>query len=415
MYYTIDDFDLKNKTVALRVDINSPIDPSTKEITDLTRIEACKDTICDLVKKGSKIVIIAHQSRPGKNDYISLEQHSKKLSEVLNYPVKFIDSIICTNVIEEIKKLESGEILMLENFRFLAEEVMSEWKKWENITPEKQANTIAISKLAPFFDYFINDAFAAAHRAQPSLVGFAYYMPMLAGRILEKELQSLNKALNDPEKPCVYAVGGAKADDSIEVIDNVLKKDIADKVLTSGIVANIFLTAKGYDIGANVDTIEKMGYKDQIDIAKGLLIKYGNKILTPVDVALNINNERVERELNEDDSINYPIFDMGKKTMEIYEKELKNARVIVANGPAGVFEDPNFMAGTKSLIESIANSEAFSIIGGGHLSAATEKIGLSRKIDHISTGGGACIEYLSGKKLPVIELLRASYEKYNNN
>lgn len=412
MFLTLDDFELEGKTVALRVDINSPIDVNTGDILDDTRIKACSDTIKSLSEKGAKVVILAHQSRPGKKDFTTLEAHAKKLSEVLNMEVTHVDGLICASAREAILAMDNGEIILLENVRLLAEEVLSDWKSWEEITPEKQAKTVMIKKLHPFFDYFVNDAFAAAHRAQPSLVGFSYYVPMLCGRVMEKELFTLTKVLKNPERPCVFALGGAKADDSIEVLKNVLEKQTADQVLTSGVVANIFLVAKGYKIGPNENVIADMGYTNQIKIAKELISKYGDKIVVPIDAALNVDGERVEKELDLNEEITYPIHDMGEKTMKLYEEILKDAKTVVANGPAGVFENKNFLKGTEELLKSTANSKGFSVIGGGHLSAAAEVVGLAGKMDHISTGGGACIEFLAGKKLPVIEMLSKSYEKH---
>ncbi|AEH07484.1 phosphoglycerate kinase [Methanothermococcus okinawensis] len=412
MLLTIDDFDFSGKTVALRVDINSPIDVNNGIILDDTRIKACVDTINELSKKGAKIAILAHQSRPGKKDFTTLESHAVKLSEVLGKEVEYIDDMFGSHAINSIKRMDNGDILLLENVRFYSEEVMSEWKNWKDITPKKQAKTIMLKKIYSLFDYFINDAFAAAHRAQPSLVGLAYYMPAIAGRIMEKEIKTLSRVIQNPERPSIFVLGGAKADDSIDVIKNVLNNNFADKVLTAGIVANIFLIAKGYKIGPNKKLIEDMGYLNQVEIAKDLLDKHGDKIITPVDAALNINGNRKEMELDINTEINYPIHDIGSETIKLYDELICNAKTIVANGPAGVFENKNFLKGTEELLKSMAKSGAFTVIGGGHLSAAAGVVGVSDKINHISTGGGACIEFLAGKKLPVIELLKESYQKY---
>ncbi|ABR54751.1 Phosphoglycerate kinase [Methanococcus vannielii SB] len=412
MFLTLDDFNLEGKTVALRVDINSPIDVNNGAILDDTRIKACYNTIKDLSNKGAKVVILAHQSRPGKKDFTTLESHAKKLSEVLGIEVGYVDGLLGSTVRESILGMDNGEVILLENVRLLSEEVLSEWKSWDKITPEKQAKTIMVKKLHPFFDYFVNDAFAAAHRAQPSLVGFSYYMPMLCGRVMEKELFTLTKVIKNPDRPCVFALGGAKADDSIEVIKNVLEKQTADQVITSGIVANIFLIAKGFKLGPNEKLIDDMGYTGQVTIAKELIEKYGEKIVIPIDAALNIEGERKETELNLNNEVSHPIHDLGQKTIESYWEILKNAKTIVANGPAGVFENKNFLKGTEEILKATASSKGFSVIGGGHLSAAAEVVGISGNVGHISTGGGACIEFLAGKRLPVIEMLLESYEKH---
>ncbi|MBW9223624.1 phosphoglycerate kinase [Methanothermococcus sp. SCGC AD-155-E23] len=412
MFLTMDDFDFRGKRIALRVDINSPMDVSNYTILEDTRIRACKDTIEELSNEGAKVVILAHQSRPGKKDFTPLYPHAKRLSRVLGRNVEYVDDLFGSHALNTIERMEEGDIVLLENVRFYAEEVMREWNTWDDSIPKRQGKTLMIRKLYPYFDYFINDAFAAAHRAQPSLVGLAYYMPAVAGRIMEREIRILSKILEDPEKPSIYILGGAKAEDSIEVIKNVLGNNSADKVLTTGIVANIFLIARGYDLGPNRDTLVEMGYSHLIDVARDLLDTYGERIEVPVDVALNVNGERKEVKLKMGERIEYPIYDIGSETIEYYDGIIREARTIVANGPAGVFENRKFLKGTAEILKSIARSRAFKVIGGGHLSAAASIIGVADKIDHISTGGGACIQFLAGKKLPVIEVLKKSYREY---
>jgi len=412
MFLTIDDLDFKGKRVALRVDINSPIDVSSYRILEDTRIRACKDTIEELSSQGAKVVILAHQSRPGKKDFTPLHSHAERLSQVLGRDVEYVDDLFGSHALSTIGRMGEGDIVLLENVRFYSEEVMKDWDSWDNSTPERQGKTFMIKKLYPYFDYFINDAFAAAHRAQPSLVGLAYYMPAVAGRIMEREIKVLSKILEDPDKPSIYVLGGAKADDSIEVIKNVLKNNSADKVLTTGIVANIFLIAKGYDLGPNRDIILDMGYAHLIEVARDLLDSYRGRIEVPVDVALNIDGERREVKLKRGERINYPIHDIGSETIEYYDSIIREGRTVVANGPAGVFENKNFLKGTEGILKSIVRSKGFKVIGGGHLSAAASIVGVADRIDHISTGGGACIQFLAGKKLPVIEVLKKSYRKY---
>ncbi|ACX72403.1 Phosphoglycerate kinase [Methanocaldococcus vulcanius M7] len=412
MFLTLDDFNFEDKRVVLRVDINCPIDPNTEEILDDKRIREIKNTITELINRGAKVVILAHQSRPGKKDFTTLKNHAKVLSRIIGKDVKYVDEVIGTTAREAIVNMKNGDVVLLENIRFYSEEVLSEWKKWEDITPKKQAETNLIKRLSPLFDYFINDAFAAAHRAQPSLVGFSYYMPMIAGRLMEKEVSVLSKVLENPEKPCVYVLGGAKADDSIRVIKNVLENGTADKILTSGIVANIFLIAMGYDLGINMNVIENLGLVNQIEVAKRLLDKFGEKIEVPVDVAINVDDERIEEELDKNKKVSGLINDIGEKTIKHYQEIIKNAKTIVANGPAGVFEKEAFAKGTEELLKAIAVSNGFSVIGGGHLSAAAELFGLASQIDHVSTGGGATLDFLAGEKLPVIEMLKESYKKY---
>lgn len=395
---SIDDFEVENKTVLVRIDINSPVDPTTGTILDDTRERLHSETLKELSNKGAKVVILAHQSRPGKTDFTTLKQHSQVLSKILGTEVKYTDSIFNSNAKQAIKDLKPGEILLLENVRFFAEETLKR-------TPEEQSQSIMVKELSPLIDIFVNDAFAAAHRSQVSLVGFTPNTPSAAGRVMEKELKILYNALENVEKPCVFVLGGMKADDSIMVMENVLRDGIADNVITSGIVANILLWAADINIQQiNEDFIKSKGYYDMIIKSKELLKKYGDKIIYPKDVALSIDGERKDVPINEIE--NYSIFDIGKETIKEYAKIIRNAKTIFANGPAGVFEDPKFAIGTEDIINAIANSQGYSIIGGGHIAAATVNLGYDSQMDHVSSGGGACINLLAGKKLPAVEALK---------
>ena len=402
-FKSIDDFELENKTVLVRIDINSPVDPTTGDILDDTRERLHSQTIKELSTKGAKIVIMAHQSRPGKTDFTTLKQHSEVLTKILGIHVKYIDSIFSTEAKKAIRELKSGEILLLENVRFFAEETLKRSVK-------EQSQSLMVKELSPLIDIFINDAFAAAHRSQVSLVGFTEETPSAAGRIMEKELKILYNALDTVEKPCVFVLGGMKADDSIMVMENVLRDGIADKVITSGLIANILLWAADVNIQQiNEDFIKSKGYYDMIIKSKELLNEFKDKIIYPKDVALSIEGERKDVPIDEIE--NYSIFDIGKETIKEYANIVRNAKTIFANGPAGVFEDPNFAIGTEDIINAIANSEGYSIIGGGHIAAATVNLGLDSKMDHVSSGGGACINLLAGKELPAVEALKASAEK----
>ena len=397
-FYTIDDFNLEDKTVLVRVDINSPVDPSTGSILDDTRIKLHAETIDEISKKGAKTVVLAHQSRPGKKDFTTLQQHAKALSNILNRPVNYIDDIFGSAAREEIKRMKKGDILLLENVRFYSEEILKR-------DPIEQAETHMVRKLYPILDIFINDAFAAAHRSQPSLVGFAVKLPSGAGRIMERELKSLYSAADNAEKPCVYILGGVKVDDSIMVLENVLRNGSADYVLTTGLVANIFLWAAGINIGKyNEDFIKNRGYFNFVEKGKQLLEEFDGKIKMPEDVAVCIDNARAEYCTKK--IPNKPIYDIGTDTITEYARFIRDAKTIFANGPAGVFEQEGFSIGTEDILNAIASSNGYSIIGGGHLAAAANKMGLSSGITHISSGGGASINLLAGEKLPVVEVLQ---------
>lgn len=399
-FKTIDDFDVEDKTVLVRIDINSPVDPSSGIILDDTRLKLHAQTVKELSSKGAKVVLLAHQSRPGKKDFSTLAQHADALSGILNLRVKYIDSLFSNAAKEAIKALKPHEILLLENARFYSEETLSR-------TPLEQSKTHLVTQLSPLIDYFVNDAFAAAHRSQPSLVGFTVNTPSAAGRVMEKELTVIQDALDNVEHPCVFLLGGMKPDDSIDVMENVLSNGTADSVLTTGIVGNIVLWASGADIGeVNKQFIIAKGYEDMVTRSKELIERFGDKVKYPIDVACQINGNRVD--IDSSEIPNESIFDIGEKTIALYAKEIRNAKYIFANGPAGVFEDPQFAMGTEDLINAMANSDGFTLIGGGHIAAATAGLGLEEYMSHLSSGGGACISMLAGKELAAVEALKNS-------
>lgn len=399
-FYTIDDFDVEDKTVLVRIDINSPVDPGSGIILDDTRLKLHAQTVKELSNKGAKVVLLAHQSRPGKKDFSTLSQHADALSDILNLRVKYVDSLFSNSAKEAIKSLRPHEILLLENARFFSEETLSR-------TPLEQSKTHLVTQLSPLIDYFVNDAFAAAHRSQPSLVGFTINTPSAAGRVMEKELTVIQDALDNVEHPCVFLLGGMKPDDSIDVMENVLSNGTADAILTTGIVGNIVLWASGADIGeVNKNFIIAKGYEDMVTKSKELIERFGDKVKYPIDVACEIDGERVDIDIGE--IPNESIFDIGVKTIDFYAKEIRDAKYIFANGPAGVFEDPKFAMGTEDLINAMASSEGFSLIGGGHIAAATAGLGLEDQMSHLSSGGGACISMLAGKDLAAVEALKNS-------
>ena len=402
-FNTIDDFDFENKTVIVRIDINSPVDPSSGIILDDTRMKLHAQTIKELSNKGAKVIILAHQSRPGKDDFTSLKQHAEEFSKILNLKVNFIDSIFSKFAKEAIKNLNPHDILLLENIRFFAEESL-------NGTPKEHSNSILVKELTKVVDYYINDAFAASHRSQISMIGFTINTPSAAGRVMEKELTIIQNALDNVKKPCVFLLGGMKPEDSIDVIENVLKNETADLILTTGIVANIFLWANNFNINEiNKEFIANRGYLEMVEKSKDLINEFPDKIIYPKDVAIEKDGKRVDVDINE--IPNFPIFDIGVESIDDYAKIIRNAKTIFANGPAGVFEKPEFAIGTEDLINAIASSSGFSIIGGGHIAAATASLGFTDKMDHVSSGGGASISLLAGKKLAAVEALKKAYKK----
>ncbi|WEU40924.1 MAG: phosphoglycerate kinase [Candidatus Odinarchaeum yellowstonii] len=399
-FLTLDDVSLANKRVLVRVDINSPI-ANNSTILETARIKSIIPTL-DMLKD-SKTVLLAHQSRPGKKDFTSLEPHAEVLKNLVDRPVKFIDDIFGSAARNAIKELKNGEILLLENVRFYSEEVA------EDIPPEKQAQTIMVRKLTPLFDLFVNDAFAAAHRAQPSLIGFTYTLPTVAGKVMEKELSALNKVF-DPERPAVFIIGGAKVDTKLEILKNILKNGKADKILLGGLLVNVFLEAKGYNIGeVNRKAVDK--FEAYIGEAKNILKEYEDKIEVPIDVAIEKNGKRYEVSCEELDKENR-ILDIGLDTIVKYSNTIVSSKTVVANGPLGLFEKEDFALGTREILDAMTRCKHFTVVGGGELGGYAEILGVSNKIKHLSTGGGATLALLSGEELPVIKALEESAKKF---
>jgi phosphoglycerate kinase len=401
-YLTLDDVKVKDKVVLVRVDFNSEVDPETKKVTSDVRIRAHGETtIKELAEKGAKVVILAHQGRKGDPDFIPLKQHAKILNKILKCPVQYVDDVYGEKAKNAIKNLKSGVILVLDNVRSFAGET-------KEGTPEQHAKTELVQNLAPLADLFVNDAFAAAHRAHVSIIGFTAKLPSVAGRIMERELKSLSRILEKPEKPCLFILGGAKADDSLEISKYVLSNNIADYVLTGGVVSQVFLVAKGYNLGKqNMAFLEKKELMELVPGIKELMQKYPKKIMTPDDLGIEVNGKRKEISVDKLPT-EHSIFDIGAKTIASYGKLVASAKSIVFSGPMGVYENKEFAVGTKKVFEEIAKSKAFSLAGGGHTISALQEFGLSSKISYVSTAGGALIEFLMGKKLPGVVALEAA-------
>ena len=411
-FLTIDDYDLTSQIVILRIDINSSINPENGDLLDDTRIKRHSATVKELSDKGARIIILAHQSRPGKLDFVNLEKHGERMSQIIDRKVRFIDDLYGDKAIEEIKNLKDGEIILLDNVRFDKEEI--ERNTFTNDNFDIQKNSQMVKKLSPHASYFINDAFAASHRCQPSLVGFAEDMPALAGRVMQRELDFLGKAISSGPTPRIAVLGGSKAADSVAIAENFLEKGVQN-ILTGGVVANIFLIASGIDIGKpSTEFIEKQipDYKNVIKLAKELLVKYEGRIQLPTDVALNVKGKR-----NGTNVSNLPqnnsLFDIGIDTLVNYISIIEKAGTIIANGPMGVFEDSEFATGTNEIFSAISKSKGMTVVGGGETAMAFNQMGLAIGIRHISTGGGACISFMSGETMPALEAMRRSKNRFS--
>ena len=403
-YNTLDDFNFENKTVILRVDFNMPLDKKTLDIIDTTRINRAIPTIKELIGKNAKTVILAHQGRQGSWDFTNLEKHALALEKLLGKSVKFVDDVYNKKAKEAIKNLKNGEVLILDNVRKFKGET-------DKKSAEEHSKSDLVQNLYPLANIFVNDAFAAAHRPQCSLIGFTAVLPSCAGRLMEKELTTLEKILEKPEKPSVFLFGGAKFSDIILTIDRLLKNKTADKIILTGLPANAFLRAEGVLLGyKNEELLLKEGTPESYKDIKKLLSKYKDSIYLPLDFAFQDNTNRSELEVS-DLPINNNLYDIGEKSIENFKNILSNAKTIFLSGPCGVFENPIFMKGTKEIFSYVANSNVFSIVGGGHTVAAIEQLGLQDKISHISTGGGSLEAFMMGKELPVVEALKDSKNK----
>lgn len=403
---TLDEFDVKNKVVLCRVDINQPIDRKTGGLKDITRIKACVPTLKELTERGAKLVILAHQGSDIEyKNFYTTEPHSKVLSQLLGKEVKFIDDVCGPAAREAVKSLKSGEILLLDNVRFVSEE-QTLFETNLNLTHEQQAQTLLVRKLAPLADLYVCDAFAAAHRDQPSLCGFEQVLPSAMGRLFEEEFCVISGVMENPERECVFVLGGAKINDAFMMMSTVLDKNIADMVLAGGLVAQVMLWADGKEIGApSREFIIKQGYEGLKVTAEQLLKKYRGKIYIPTDFGYVKDGRRAECAVGELPDGEF-VVDIGSETAKRYADIILNAKTVFVNGPMGVFEQDASGLGTKMVWDALSDTGAFTVIGGGDSITAANKYGKENKISYICTGGGALIRFLTGEELPVVKALR---------
>lgn len=388
----ITDLEVRSKRVIVRVDFNVPMSKTEEgKITDNARIVAALPTIKYLIENNARIILLSHLGRPkgeAKKEF-SLAPVAKELSKLLNKDVKFLQSnlVVDDNVKDEVLKLKDGEVALLENTRFRNEET----KNIDDFSKE----------LAELGELYINDAFGTSHRAHCSNVGLCKFLPSAVGFLVEKEISIMGKALSNPERPFVAILGGAKVSDKITVIENLIEK--VDSIIIGGGMAFTFLKSLGYSVGKSL--LEE----DKIDLAKELIEKAKSKnvkILLPIDVVVSMefSNDSEFKTVNIDSiGDDYMGLDIGEKTVKLFSDEISNAKTVVWNGPMGVFEMSNFAKGTFEIAKAIAETDAISIIGGGDSASAAEKSGYKDKITHISTGGGASLEFLEGKILPGID------------
>lgn len=402
---SIDEGEFCGKRVLLRVDINSPIDRNTGRIVNDNRILKSIPTIDDLLAKGARLAIIAHQG--DTTDYgslIGLEEHAERLADALGRPVQFIEDVAGPAAVEKILALEDGEALLLDNIRYLAEEV-STFEDSVKQEPADMASCYLVRRLAPVFDCYVNDAFAAAHRNSPSMVAFQELLPSYAGRLLMQELSALQAITENPARPCIYMLGGSRAGDAFGMIHQVLDNGSADKLLLSGLIGEIFMMADGVDIGEKTrQFIIAKGFEPYVGQAEQYLAQHRDKIAYPRDVAVKLSGVRRNVDITAltDDMM---ISDIGDQTIEEFSAIIANAKTILVNGPPGIYESEIFDKGTRSLWDAVADAKGFTVVGGGDSVTSFARFVDTSKLDYVSTAGGALIRYLSGVQLPLLRAM----------
>lgn len=399
-FLVIDDLGLDGKRVLVRMDINTPVNPETGCLMEKARIGEAAVTVRAL--KRASVVLCSHQGRVGERDFVSLEEHASILSKLLGKKVKFIDDVVGPAARSEIEGLEPGEVLLLDNLRLMSEEV----QQYPSI--EEAAKTFIVQRLWRLFDGFVLDAFPTAHRAHPSIIGFPYYLPTAAGVLVMRELKNLQRLELVEKGPFIAVLGGNKVKEKLEALKALIENGRADKILLAGVLSLVFLRALG-----RIRRMLGIKYENwAVSEARDLLSKYPGIFELPVDVAVRRNGERVEMPITEvdDDSV----LDIGEKTITKYSKMIRSSGTVFVSGPPGVFEMKEFERGTYELLHALAGSFGTTIVSGGHLSTALDRLGMGKWIDHVSTAGGALIQALAGKELPLLRALSYSARKFRS-
>lgn len=396
-FKTLDDVDVKGKRVLIRVDMNCSVDPETKKITDISRIEAIQQTLREL--SSSKVVLMAHQGRPGSDDFLSLEQHTQALRD-LGFNASFVDDIFGDKAKKAISEVKDGEILVLQNVRYFDGEL-------KKAPASEVAQEALVQELYPLFDIFVNDAFGAAHRSQASLVGFTTVLPSFAGRLVEKEIRTLTSATDTEQHPWTLVLGGSKVEDKVSILEKLLITGRVDNAVLGGLIGTLFLIAAEKIPETYSKPIK--GYESSIVTAKELLKKYSDVIIVPEDAAVERSNTRYDCDFSEMN--NDPFLDIGLDTIKKYVKLISESAVVFANGPMGYFEKTPFARGTSDILNAIAKCNGITVVGGGHMGAMAQKMALDNQITHISTGGGATINFLTGKKLDLVVALETAAKR----
>lgn len=408
---SLKDIDLKDKKVLLRLDINAPIDPVTHKIVDVTRLEKSLPTLQTLLSQNTAIAIIAHQGDTlDYQNLISMREHAELLTQMLGTKVSYVEDVCGPAAIQAVKDLNPGQIVLLGNLRYLTEEV-STFENAVKLSPEDMKETWLLRSLAPLFDAYVNDAFSAAHRNSPSMVAFQQLLPSAAGELFFREYSALSKILHAPDHPSIFLLGGAKISDAFGMIEQVLKNNTADTILTTGVLGQVFLMARGVSLGeATISFLKSRNLLHFVDDAKQYLAEYEGRVLMPLDLAYKKEDKRVDVSISDLPIDDASFMDIGHRTVEKYVKYIADAKTIFVNGPPGVYEDDMFSYGTSMLWKAVAEATGYSVMGGGDSVSSAHRFIDPSDIDYICTAGGAMVRFMTGKTLPLIRAMEDTGE-----
>lgn len=383
---TLEDVDIEDKRVLLRTDLNLPVEDGEPQKT--VRFERYLETIQNLSDRGAKVVVVAHQGRPARQDFLSLEKHSEILSESLEEEVDFVPSFFGPELGETVAGMQKGDVAMLENIRFLSEEL-------QNASPQRHAHDFFVQRISKYFDLYIDDAFSAAHRSHGSMVGFTETLDAYAGPIMRKEMESCSKIREEFDSG-VLVLGGEKPSDLIGIIEEMV--DSVDKILLGGIPGELALMAEGKNLGNKNEWIKEKGLDSKRSDLLRLIEKHREKFELPEDVVTESGSHRIEEVSDE------MTWDIGEKTREKFSEEITSADAVMMKGPMGAFEE--HPEGTKKIVDAIAENDGFTVLGGGHTSSLVQRFGYKLEdFSHVSIAGGAFVRFMSGEELPAVEAL----------
>lgn len=402
---TLDDLDLHGNRVLVRCDINAPIEQG--RVAGTSRLAAAARSIRALIDRGAGVVVLAHQGRPGREDFVPLEQHASILADAMGHPVEWVPHVTGPEALDAVRAVDAGDVLLLDNVRGAEGET-------DDIPGAEHAQRAWVKAIADEVSCFVLDAFPACHRSHASIVGFPVLLPSAAGPLLRTELEALARATEaGQERSTALVLGGAKVEDALKVIDHHLKQGLADTVLAGGLLGELMLAAQGFELGAPTDEVlEATGAIDHLERARALAEDHGDHIVTPVDLAQDLGGR--EEIPVEDLPAKGKILDIGQDTGQRFAEAIQAADTVVLNGPMGAYENEGFALGTGMVLDAMAKTRAFTLLGGGHTITAMEKLGHDpADYDHVSLAGGALITYLTGEALPGLEALEQSAIKFD--